>query len=109
MTANAAPEEAELTDALDALGNPDAVTLTAIASVAEASFAEWLTDRRNSRRVPHKMEECGYAPARNPSTKSGRWKVERKDCVIYARKELSTREAIIAAEKRQQEGHGEHM
>jgi hypothetical protein len=104
VASNSAPEDAELSDALEKLGNPDAVTLMAIADAAESSFASWLRDRANARRVPHKMEECGYKSVRNPTAKSGRWKVGGKDMVVYARKELSIRDAITAAEKRAAEG-----
>jgi hypothetical protein len=100
VTANSAPESAELTDALEKLQWPQAVTLADLSESAEPTFAEWLRDRRNSRKVPHKMEECGYRPVRNPTAKaSGRWKVNKKDVVIYAKRELSTRDAIEAAEK----------
>jgi hypothetical protein len=105
VASNSAPEDAELTDAIEKLGNPDALTLNAIALVSEQPFAEWLRDRKNFRSVPHKMEECGYKPVRNAAAKSGRWKVDGKDAVIYARKELSIREAITAAEKRAREGN----
>jgi hypothetical protein len=105
VASNSAPEDAELSDAIEQLGAPSALTLTAIAEVAESSFSEWLRDRKNSRRVPHKMEECGYRSVRNPNSKSGRWKVDGKDVVIYVRKELSIRDAIIAAEKRVMEGN----
>jgi hypothetical protein len=105
VASNSAPEEAELNDALEKLQRPDAVTLAAIATAAEPSFGEWLRDRRNSRTVPHKMDECGYKPVRNPGSKAGRWKVEGRDAVIYARKELAARDAIVAAEKRAREGH----
>lgn len=98
VTANSAPEAAELTDALDKLQWPVAVTLADLVVVAEQTFAEWLRDRRNSRKVPHKMEECGYRPVRNPNAKAGRWKVGGKDMVIYGKRELSTRDAIQAAE-----------
>jgi hypothetical protein len=105
VASNSAPEDAELTDALDKLGHPDAVTLKAIALVSEPEFAGWLQDRKNFRSLPHKMEECGYKPVRNAAAKSGRWKVDGKDATIYARKELSVREAVIAAEKRAREGN----
>ena len=105
VASNTAPEDAGLGDGLEALGSPAAVTLMAVAQVAEPSFADWLRDRKNSRSVPHKMEECGYKSVRNPTAKSGRWKVDGKDVVIYPRKELSVREAIAAAEKRVKEGN----
>jgi hypothetical protein len=53
------------------------------------------------------MEEGGYKSVRNPGAKSGRWKVSGKDVVIYARKELSVRDAVMAAEKLAQEGYCE--
>lgn len=104
VTSNSAPEDDELADALEKLGNPDAVTLSAIATVAESSFADWLRDRKNARRVPHKMEECGYRSVRNPNSQRGRWKVDGRDMMIYTRKEMSIRDATRAAEKRAEEG-----
>jgi hypothetical protein len=105
VAANRAPEEDELGDALGKLGNPAAVTLGMIADAAEPSFADWLRDRKNARRVPHKVEKCGYRSVRNPAAKEGRWKVNRKDCVIYARGDLSIRDQIAAAEKLATEGY----
>jgi hypothetical protein len=104
VASNSAPEDDELADAIDKLSTPDALTLGMVATAAEPSFADWLRDRKNARRVPHKMEECGYKSVRNPNSKRGRWKVEGKDVMIYARKELSIRDAISAAEKRALEG-----
>ena len=98
MTANCAPEDAEIADALDALGNPQAVTLEQIATRASGSLPDWLRDRRNARQVPHRMEAAGYVAVRNPADKSdGRWKVRNKRQVIYARKELSMRDRHVAA------------
>lgn len=105
VASNSAPEDAELAEAIEKLGNPNAVTLAALIDATESSFGDWLRDRKNARSVPHKMEECGYKSVRNPNAKSGRWKVEGKDMMIYARKELSTRDAIVAAEKRAREGN----
>ena len=104
VASNSAPEAAELSDALEKLKWPGAVTLGAVTEAADPSFAEWLRDRRNSRKVPHKMEECGYRAVRNPNAKAGRWKVSGKDVVIYAKRELCPRDAITAAEKLAREG-----
>jgi hypothetical protein len=104
VAANCAPEDAELSDALAKLEWPDATTLRAIAHKAERSFADWLRDRKNSRSIPHKMDECGYRPVRNPNSQQGRWKVNGRDVAIYVRKQLSVRDAIAAAEKRAKEG-----
>lgn len=96
--ANRSPEDAELADVLDALGNPNAVTLQKIIARAEQGFADWLRDRKNRRKVPHRMEEGNYVPVRNPSAVSGLWVVGGKRQVVYARKSLSLRDQIYAAQ-----------
>jgi hypothetical protein len=98
VAANSAPEDAEIADVLDSLGNPQVVTLEQIHNRASGSLPEWLRDRRNARQIPHRMEAAGYVAVRNPSDKTdGRWKVNGKRQNIYARKELSERERHIAA------------
>lgn len=104
--ANRTPEEAELSDALEKLGWPDAVTISRVASYAVDEFREFLLDRRNARRVPHRFEECGYVQARNPSAQDGLFKVDGKRCVIYAKKALSRREQLAAAERLAYPGQG---
>lgn len=99
VASNQAPEDAELADALEKLGRPSVTTVASIAALADSSFAEWLDDRRNARRIPHRLEQCGYRAVRCPSTSDGRWKVAGRNVVIYARRELATREAIAAAER----------
>jgi hypothetical protein len=99
VDAGRAPEDAELADALDRIQWPPAITLGELAELAEPSFGEWLRDRRNSRQVPHRMETAGYVAVRNDSSKDGRWKVEGRNQVIYARRELSIRDRIAAAQQ----------
>ena len=68
VDANRAPEDAELADVLDELGNPDATTLVRITNAgARGDFADWLEDRKNRRVIPHRLERCGYVPVRNDS------------------------------------------
>jgi hypothetical protein len=98
VDASRAPEDAELADVLDGLGWPAAVTLKQIVGAAlDQSFRDWLIDRRNSRLIPHRLEECGYVAVRNLSAKDGLWKVHRRRQVIYAKAEFSQRERYIAA------------
>jgi hypothetical protein len=73
-----APEDAEMADALDRLGMPAAVTLGAILTKAAPDFSERLRDRRNRRRIPHRLDECGYVPVRNPTANDGLWKIANK-------------------------------
>jgi hypothetical protein len=97
VDAGRAPEESELADALDRLGYPDAVTLAQIQTTATDSFANWLSDRKNRRVIPHRLEQCGYAPVRNPTADDGLWKIRGRRQAIYAQVALSTRGQIDAA------------
>jgi hypothetical protein len=100
VAANSAPEDAELADVLDALGNPDAVTLEQLLTKASGEAAEWLMDRRNRRAIPHRMERCGYTPVRNPDADDGLWRLRNKRQAIYARTSLSAKVQVAAAELR---------
>jgi len=99
VSANAKPEDAELADALETLGWPAATTIADIAAAANDGFREYLTDRRNSRCIPHRLEQCGYVAVRNDGAKDGLFKINRKRCVIYARQELPLRDQVIAANR----------
>src|SRR5262245_46500519 len=78
VDASRAPEDAELQDVLDAIENPDAVTLTKIITYAQGGLLEWLTDRKNRRTFSHRMEACGYVRVRNDTAKDGLWKINDK-------------------------------
>jgi hypothetical protein len=71
VNASRSPEDAELADVLDGIGNPDATTLVRIQSEARGDFEIWITDRKNRRVIPHRLEACGYTPVRNNDAKSG--------------------------------------
>jgi hypothetical protein len=82
------PEDAELADVLDKIGNPDATTLQRLANGLPYGdgFKCWLHDRKNRRMIPHRMERCGYTPVRNVGAKDGLWKIEGTRQVVYAKK-----------------------
>jgi hypothetical protein len=69
VEANQAPEDAELADVLDALGNPGATTVFHVLEKAHPKFAEWLEEPRNQRAIPRRFENCGYISVRNPDKK----------------------------------------
>jgi hypothetical protein len=96
VDANRAPEEGEMADALDKLGNPPATTLSEIVAVSD-EFGDWLTDRKNRRAIPHRLERCGYV-AVGSTTKDHLWVVDGKRQVIYARADLPLADQIKAAE-----------
>jgi hypothetical protein len=102
---NRAPEESELADILDELGNPAAVTVAQIRGKADytsGGFGDWLEDRKNRRAIPHRMENCGYTAVRNDVDKcDGQWRVGGKRQTVFALVTLSpkARFAAVAALK----------
>ncbi len=100
VSANSTPEDAELADALDQLGRPEATTIASIAfATSDQDFRLFLTDRRNSRKIPYRLEQCGYVAVRNSAVADGLFKVSGKRCVIYARHDLTPREQMTAANR----------
>jgi hypothetical protein len=97
VDANRAPEESELADLLDALDNPEAVTIGMLLTVSRDQTAEWLRDRRNRRVIPHRLEKCGYVPVRNPDANDGIWKVDGQRMVVYAKRDQPLRNQVLAA------------
>jgi hypothetical protein len=99
VDASRAPEDAELADVLDLMGNPDAVTIAGIGAQAKADFNMWITDRKNRRAIPYRLEKCGYVPVRNDAAKDGLWKISGKRQAVYAKTSLSPRDRLIAANR----------
>jgi hypothetical protein len=106
VDAHRAPEDGELADVLDSIKNPEtgewpaAVTLADIAAAASAGgagFLTWITERKNRRAIPHRMEQCGYAPVRNSGAQDGLWKIKGSRQVVYARSDMSIRDRMAAA------------
>jgi hypothetical protein len=101
VDANRAPEDAELSDVLDKLGWPDAVTIEGIRKKAGDSgmydFMDWLKDRRNSRKIGHRMLEAGYERVHNPDSKQGLWRYGGERCAIYAKSNLTPSSRLQAA------------
>jgi hypothetical protein len=103
VDSNRAPEEGELKDVIEDLKDPDALTLARILTVSTGPLDDFLRDRRNRRAIPHRLEQCGYVPVRNPNAIDGLWKVATAigatptRQVIYAKASLSPRDRIAAA------------
>jgi hypothetical protein len=95
VNSSRSPEDAELADALDKLGNPPVVTLNEI-KLADLNLSEFLGDRKNSRQIPHRLEACGYVPLRNPAAEDGLWKVEGRRQAIYAKANLTLQDQHLA-------------
>jgi hypothetical protein len=99
VTANRAPEDAELADVLDRLSNPDATTLNRVRNEATGEFLQWITDRKNRRVIPHRFESCGYTPIRNDAAKDGQWKIAGTRQTVYAKKTMPLAEQLKAARR----------
>jgi hypothetical protein len=103
VTASRLPEDAELADVLERIGDPDATTLGRVQSAAQGDFADWINDRKNRRMVGPRFEACGYIALRNDAAKDGLWKIAGSRQVIYVKNTLSLAEQIRAARKLQEQ------
>jgi hypothetical protein len=99
VDASRAPEDAELADAVDNLGNPNAVTIHQVANAAESEAAIWIRDRKNRRAIPHRLEAIGYVPVRNELAKDGLWVINGKRQTVYAKSILSVSGRLAAANR----------
>lgn len=97
VSANQAPEDAELADTLETLDRPAALTLAMLTAAAPDAFKQFLNDRRNNRLMSHRLDQSGYVRVRNEGATDGMFKLGGRRCVIYARNTLSVREQIAAA------------
>jgi hypothetical protein len=99
VSAGAAPEDGEIADLLEKLGNPYAIGLQSLISGAgEGEFGEFLRDRKNRRIIPHRLEKAGCVPVRNPHAKDGLWVINGVRQAVYGRSKLSPAERLRAAE-----------
>jgi hypothetical protein len=99
VDANRAPEDAELSDALDRMEWPNATTLDAIVLCADAETAIWLRERKNRRSIPHKLDKVGYVTVRNDAANDGLWSICGKRQAAYAKKTLSVKDQIAAVQR----------
>lgn len=104
--ASRAPEDSELADVIDLLGNPAALILDDLREKAQGDFLEWIKDRKNRRAIPHRLEKAGYVPVRS-QRQDGQWLLEWIDGyggkrserkTVYAKNTLSIRDQITAAQ-----------
>ena len=101
IDAGRAPEDSELADAIEHVGNPDAVTLETIIANARAlrlnELANDLADRKARRAVPHKLERVGQVASRNPDAVHVLWKVSGRRQVVYGKADLPYSRQVRAA------------
>jgi hypothetical protein len=98
VVSNRSPEDAELADGLELIGNPKALTLADLQQnpLVDGNFRVWLEDPRNRRQIPHRLESAGYVAVASEA-QDRLWVINKKRQTIYARKEFSIRDRGIAA------------
>jgi hypothetical protein len=107
------PEDAELADVIDSLGEPDpnnpkvklppdAVTVPELIAAATGEIGEWLMNRGNRRSLPHRLERCDYTAVPNPDRRDKLWKCNNARVAVYVRANLSHEERTAAARKKAQ-------
>jgi hypothetical protein len=96
VNASRPAENAELADVLDTMGRPAAITLDQVKQRSPQSLLAWLEDKKNSRAIPRRIEDCGYESVRNRDAKDGYWVIAGRRLPVYANKELSTQERLNA-------------
>jgi hypothetical protein len=100
---NSKPAEIEeVQAALMILGHPPALTVKQLVDVCGdkpslVSFADWLSDRKNNRRISSVLDGVGYLRVRNPAVADGRWPLASGKALIYGRKDLPDKEREQAA------------
>jgi hypothetical protein len=101
VSANHAPEDAELADALDEMGNgegrPNIYSLLSIAATQRGATLEWLLDWRRRRSIPYRLQRCGYIACRNPDAVNGLWVINGRRQTLYAKVSLRPKERLQAA------------
>ena len=97
VNAARAPESSDMSDALELLRWPDAVTINEVATAAEdENFRDFLRERKNSRVIPHRFTDCGYEVHRNTGQIDGRHRIGGKNVAVYVKRKLLPRERFEA-------------
>jgi hypothetical protein len=97
-------EGGDMANVLDALGNPEILTLPNIVAKAKyltfSHFAEFLEDPKNRRKTSMELEDNGYLRLNNPHDQRGRWSFHGGHRInVYRRKDISDREGFDAVKK----------
>jgi hypothetical protein len=100
--AGTASEVPEMNDVLNQLGRPEVVTVARIVQASASGHSrdlyEWLSDRKNRRSIPHRLDDCGYLPVLNVTRKDNRWVINKKEQAIYGRRDVTPAARFKAAD-----------
>jgi hypothetical protein len=99
VAAGMAPEAGDMTDVIETLGHPVALTLSDIrrAAMVDSPLRAMLDDPKARRLLPKRLAECGYVAVANPDATSGRWRMPGGRVTIYGRKDAPEGQRLDAA------------
>lgn len=99
VAAGIAPESGDMTDAIEAMGNPAVLTVAGIkqAIPGDSPLRAMLDDVKFRKAIPKRLADCGYVAVANPEASSGRWRMGIGKTSIYGRKDLTETQRLDAA------------
>lgn len=101
VAAGLAPESGDLTDVIEAMDKPAALTLQTVRSCTPfgSHLRMAFEDPKLSKAIPKRLVECGYVAVPNPEAhkSGGRWPMAGIKVTIYARQDISETERLAAA------------
>ncbi|MCK1601051.1 bifunctional DNA primase/polymerase [Bradyrhizobium sp. 166] len=101
VAAGVAPESGDLSDVIESMGKPDALTLQMVKArtPGDSQLRLLFEDAKLRRAIPKRLAECGYVAVTNPEARDsgGRWRMPGCKTTIYARQELTEDGRLAAA------------
>jgi hypothetical protein len=101
VAAGLAPESGDLTDAIERMSKPKAMTLQMIKAntPGDSQLRLSFEDPKLRKAIPKRLAEIGYVAVINPDARmsGGRWPIRGGKATIYARQELTEDERLAAA------------
>ncbi|MET4237994.1 bifunctional DNA primase/polymerase [Bradyrhizobium sp. RT10b] len=101
VAAGVAPESGDLSDVIESMGKPDALTLQMVKArtPGDSQLRLLFEDAKLRRAIPKRLAECGYVAVTNPEARDsgGRWRMPGCKTTIYARQELTEDSRLTAA------------
>ena len=101
VAAGVAPESGDLSDVIERMGQPAALTLAMVRShtPGDSQLRLMFEDAKLRRAIPKRLAECGYVAVTNPDAREsgGRWRMPSGKTTIYARQELTEPDRLAAA------------
>ncbi|MGY8709518.1 bifunctional DNA primase/polymerase [Bradyrhizobium sp. 18BD] len=101
VAAGVAPESGDLSDVIESMGKPDALTLQMVKArtPGDSQLRLLFEDAKLRRAIPKRLAECGYVAIANPEARDsgGRWRMPGCKTTIYARQALAEPDRLAAA------------